>query len=453
MRKILNISISAFLCACSTTPITSVRNIPQIEDKDFQYYIDADVQAKSRLDSPKRAQREDNWEETQQKNCRIFAASEFRKQDPTVKFYWDGECKDGYAYGLGREFSIGKNTYIESIGLYTGGRVMPEYYYDYFEKNKTITFHGQSNYNQSQYMDFKNVLFFKIMLVENNMLVNTMELHDIENKNFYRVTKFPDVGHITYDYISGGGLSISNWKLNDSLVDSFSSIGFGSDKISIFEWVKYKNQTGELYDTRVVPKKLVRPPNNLINLVDEKLSYLDKKLKNHDDAQVKFLNLSFKMVDIYTQKTCASGNYLKEVGKQNYFEICSPYKSLNRLSNQIEQGLAYGNQLKKQRLVQVEQFAVQDRINAERFQQQKASSKASFGDVMNAISQVANTMADGYTQRANMYSNMSNSFSQMPSMNIQPIRPQRQSYSIVGNSIYGSDGSSCTKISNIVQCR
>ena len=461
MKKLLLLNIPMLLSACAISPYQS---LPKVSEQEFSYYFDIDKQAKQMADNLFSTQfnEEDHWENTQLVNCKIFASTAFRKEDPSVQFYWDGECKDGYAYGLGREFSIGKNTYFESIGSYVGGRLKPIYYYDYNEKNRIIDIKGK----QINELLKDGGLEFSSRLDDNNLVNNFITYYDPKNKEVYLNSVFPQMEVGEHSYSSKGGLRIRFTDYNDPILKSKMTMTF--DKKSVFSADVYQNGSGAFYDLRTQPPRMVQAPKNINSVLREKLGYLDAKIKNINDPDVLAINNAVKMADLYIKKTCASTNFIAEVGQKNYFEICTPYKSLNRLSHQIEQGQIYANQFKKQRLEEAERIAVQNRIKDEQFQQQRAQNQAGWLSVLQAVNEVSNTMATGYNQRANMYNNMSNSISQMPVPNIQPIRPQTQSYNRVGNfmygsngisynrvgsTMYGSDGSQCTEIGNSIQCR
>jgi len=64
--------------------------------------------------------------------CKVFVGTS-KDDDRTIKhdykIYWDGQCKDGYAYGLGREIEKGFLTDMEAIAMYSGEKKEPDYYY------------------------------------------------------------------------------------------------------------------------------------------------------------------------------------------------------------------------------------------------------------------------------------------------------------------------------------
>lgn len=72
------------------------------------------------------------WIQPDNKNepCNILVWSETNSIDPNIdKLYWDGDCKDGYAHGLGREFVETKDSKLYSeLNEYTGGISLPKRY-------------------------------------------------------------------------------------------------------------------------------------------------------------------------------------------------------------------------------------------------------------------------------------------------------------------------------------
>ena len=55
--------------------------------------------------------------------CKIFESS----KNPEL-ILWDGECKSGYAYGLGREMIVVDGKSFSAIGKYSGNKTEPTYY-------------------------------------------------------------------------------------------------------------------------------------------------------------------------------------------------------------------------------------------------------------------------------------------------------------------------------------
>lgn len=55
----------------------------------------------------------------QPRNKNIKCLIPVSKIDKSIDIYWDGECRDGYAYGLGREINISESVHIDYITRYS----------------------------------------------------------------------------------------------------------------------------------------------------------------------------------------------------------------------------------------------------------------------------------------------------------------------------------------------
>jgi len=64
--------------------------------------------------------------------CKIYTGYYPEEEDRTkrsdYRLYWDGDCKDGYAYGLGREFEFYGDVERNDMAEYKGSGVEPVYY-------------------------------------------------------------------------------------------------------------------------------------------------------------------------------------------------------------------------------------------------------------------------------------------------------------------------------------
>ena len=136
MKKLLAQAITCIsllsLTSCagmSTTP----RAVSVSDDEAFTYinrYLAEYEGMKQSLDDKKVIY----WIQPANKKeqCKVFVGTlkeDDRTAKPGYKIYWDGQCRNGYAYGLGREFEKGGLTDLEAIAMYSGEEKEPEYYY------------------------------------------------------------------------------------------------------------------------------------------------------------------------------------------------------------------------------------------------------------------------------------------------------------------------------------
>lgn len=413
------------LYGCSSSaPLRSQAHVKSMSPSDFQRYLDEDTQIKAQINLPQPQTENETWVDTQKSKCKIFASSLFKSNDPTVKFYWDGECKDGYAIGLGREFSIGKQTYVEAIGEYEGGKKLPQYFYQFDKANKI--FH-------IGYLDdsYKNRLLFQGMLDNNNVFKKSIIFHDYDNNDMYEKMFFDEADIQGKLYASLGGLSVSEQIYNsDPLVKQQLVVQAKQKKIYTFE--SFSNGRKNFIDLSSNAPVLVNPSQNLQDFIINKMSFLDKKTINNNDIDLKNTLSAEKKVNTYINLTCTSSSYLKEVGKDNYFAICSPYKSLGVFKNQIEQGKVFVNQQKQKRLADVQQYMANQQLQVQQAEQlrlaQQQKTQEGWTALFNTITEVSNGVANSYNQQAEMYRNFSNN---MPTQSFPALNRQKSTYNCI----------------------
>ncbi|MEQ1348823.1 hypothetical protein [Acinetobacter lwoffii] len=422
---VIGVAVTFSLYGCSSSaPLRNQAHVKLMSPSDFQRYLDEDTLIKAQINLPKPETENETWVDTQKSKCKIFASSLFKKNDPTVKFYWDGECKDGYAIGLGREFSIGKQTYVEAIGEYEGGKKRPQYFYQFDKASKIF----QIGYFENS---SKNGMFFQGMLDNNNIFKKSIIFHDYDHKDMYEKMSFDDAGIQGKFYASAGGLNISEQIYNsDPLVKQQLAVQAKQKRLYTFE--SFNNGRKHFIDLSSNTPILVNPSQNLQDFIIDKMSFIDKKTSDYNDVDFKGTLSAEKKVNTYINLTCTSSSYLKEVGKDNYFAICSPYKSLGVFKNQIEQGKEFVNQQKQKRLENVQQYMANQQLQAQQAeelrlaQQQKA--QEGWTALFNAITEVSNGVANSYNQQAEMYRNFSNN---MPTQSFPALNKQKSTYNCI----------------------
>lgn len=76
-------------------------------------------------------------------------------EDTSYKLFWDGECKDGYAYGLGREIEKANLTDRWQVGIYEKGMATS----GFIQKDNlhNVLVEGEANYGGSKYAVVRRV--------------------------------------------------------------------------------------------------------------------------------------------------------------------------------------------------------------------------------------------------------------------------------------------------------
>ena len=123
LRFKIALVLPAFLLAAGCS------SVPRVSEDDASQYL-RQVQAPSYQFRP---QEITQWVQAMNKkeSCKLFMGSNAQQgkwwDSPDSKVYWDGQCKNGYAYGLGREFVDDSKGLAATIGTYPGGEVKPTY--------------------------------------------------------------------------------------------------------------------------------------------------------------------------------------------------------------------------------------------------------------------------------------------------------------------------------------
>ena len=77
--------------------------------------------------------------------CRLPTTIARPLDGPRFRDYWDGECKNGFAFGLGRDIAISDTYHVEEITILDGtgdDRSQPSVYYDYVDNMVAYTVRG-----------------------------------------------------------------------------------------------------------------------------------------------------------------------------------------------------------------------------------------------------------------------------------------------------------------------
>ncbi len=107
--------------------------------------------------------------------CKISADLNRSKLDDFAS-YWDGECKDGYAQGIGREIELTKNSQLEQIAYYEKGEAQ-KYCYGYDYNSKT-SIYGICTYGSLKPM-------FRKMLRKNSPFTVSDARYPLKNISYH----------------------------------------------------------------------------------------------------------------------------------------------------------------------------------------------------------------------------------------------------------------------------
>ena len=226
-------------------------------------------------------------------SCKIYFEGNASEVAVIEKAYWDGNCKDGYAYGLGREFLIRDVDTGSWISTYPGGQNKP-------------TYHSVSNYTSQSfgYGDPEKGMsgvgkIGNATTGENyNQILTIQSGGDVYFKNFSVAS-----GEISYGklYASGYAIGVQTQTNPASPVLSISGIKKGGQFYG-YGIATYRN--GVVEHKKVEPQGIVpaKLPGSYLAFLNNLGSEITAKLA----AAEQNANESYRKVEAYKQKFCAA---------------------------------------------------------------------------------------------------------------------------------------------------
>lgn len=283
--------------------------------------------------------------------CKVYVGID-SKDDHTLKdsyaLYWDGDCKDGYAYGLGREMEYRDYSYHYQIGIYKNG--MPEDYCVNINEAEGITIEGTCNYSKEK-PDYR--VYTKIKENEKDLELTYQygSFNDVMNPYFLVASSpFLDKKKFIKAY--------PNFKYS---ITDFSNDEFESRKYQ-FEMTNKNNRTygysssvyknNKTFSGETIDGKRVRQVE-----LDKKYTerYYDLLLEIQQEAD-KALSAQEKAIIIktkYKMKICKDKIKVTFIDNDEYKSICEEDKKFGQLRVKINEKLDRLNLAKQQKRQQL----------------------------------------------------------------------------------------------------
>lgn len=333
-------------------------------------------------------------------DCKLFVSygQDDVRQKPDYKIYWDGECKDGYAYGLGREFLKGMMLDVETIAIYSGGKVEPKYYYQ-FDKLNYITIKGDIN-NQNIFIEYTNEdtanfnIMFEYRFTDESNLVTYMIKYYPINKNREYIKAYPNFRYKFSNY-EENKLETKNWvaELNDI-------------NLNTNGYVLANFKSGETVGAEV-------NKNRLVKKVELPTSYFEKfntiandiiKYSKNTQSYVTQANLVKKQYKLNICKDDISVNY---IDNKEYKDICFEDKRNFDIKNKIDNEIAKIDKLYEK---QIDQMTNEVLLKARVLEAESIERNAKASEVNNLNQIIHNTNQNLQLQQLNNNIMMNNFF-------------------------------------------
>lgn len=212
MKKFLFIIVMSNIClvGCNTS-VSSLINAftPSLSDEEsFKY----EKEVLNEYENLRKVnyQKVEKWIQpiNKKQQCKIFVSGYKDKIDSFIsdnKFYWDGECKNGFAYGLGREFVKGVEKDQETLGVYSGNQTAPIYYYMKDNLLNAFTLGKETSKDNGKYLSVvindsvNNFNIFNIIAANDDNVLYTSMLSPFSMiKVFSKV--YPNFSYVIKDF-------------------------------------------------------------------------------------------------------------------------------------------------------------------------------------------------------------------------------------------------------------
>lgn len=388
MRVILKFFIFGILmtiisgCSGKSLPIVEQEELDKYEKSYIAEYQTTKLQNANYQPSFKWVQPKNKKEE-----CKVYVGIN-PNDDRTIKsdysLYWDGECRNGYAFNLGREIENTMLSNIQQIGYYDNGEVTD--YCVQFDPINNFEFSGEcsSNFNKPNHYVKKiitekngdlNIVFeLGIMSSPNNpsMFMKTWVFFDAIE--YYKV--YPNYAYIISD-ITKSEFDVRNYEfyIKDLKTDKFNGFSFATLKdgsVKAFETI----------DGNFV--RNVELPQSYFNKANSILTEIRNEVNIALEAQRRALIIKEK----YINKICKDTVKVDFMDNNEYKAICKEDEKNAQLKIKIDAKLA---QIAQQKQAKRQQRNEERLIQAREAEAMAAKRQASAAQASAEAQQYANT--------------------------------------------------------------
>lgn len=311
---------------------------------------------------------------TQECKVAILTKLEDKSLKPGYALFWDGKCKDGYAYGIGRTI---ENTLVESshsIGYFNKGKAID--YFVEFQPLKGIELNGIFNPDDGTghfvitQVDDKNGnlnIYYEYGSFSLDGLKTTMKtypFHDVVE--YFKV--YPNFSYIIADLTTN---EFDNkkyeFKIKDHKTEEYNGYGFVTMK-------KGFTIAGEISNGTLIRR--VQLPQSYFDNANSIFSEIKREANIALEAQREALVIKEK----YKKIICKDDVKVDFMDNDEYKEICKEDEKIAELKTKIDAKLA---QIEQQKQVKRQQQNEQRLIQAREAEAQAAQRRAAAAEEAN----------------------------------------------------------------------
>jgi len=349
--------------------------------------------------------------------CRLWLNK--KSEDEEIDFFWDGDCEDGYAVGLGRVFAKGFMRDDESVFYYEEAGKKPILITTYLRLKDTLITLGFNN----------NDVYSLSHLVKSSE-AGTYIGYSVVNNNSKRLNGV----YYKLRVASNQPKAVSFEKFNST--KSFLMYEANAPLLDVAALIESRGR--EKYKTTLYTDGTYTSKKSSDGKVKLPKAYIEESVKTKNEIAQKIseavadINSSQKYFNFYVKKACQSPSKINEISDKEYHQICGDNNYFSVYNDEIKEAKIKSEQLESQ-LISMK-LAKQAQI---RSSQNTYANEESF----------RSSNRDG----TSLFPNGLN----LPAP-VQLYQPPKANapryYHYNGKSIIGSDGSSCTAIGNSVVC-
>ena len=337
--------------------------------------------------------------------CKLPITAE-QLQRRNFKQYWDGECKDGYAYGLGRDIAVSDTHHLEEITIYdVSGEAsnQPSIFYDFVNNFVGYGFDGGSDigFNKIGFLERYNI-------VNNELDVTHTLIREDKNGNSLQIMSSP-LGSKKYYVNASNGVSFvfldqSALPLKHDDVAVTMEIKNSKGIQGGVAIVKYGN--GQVRHIKIEgsgQKSLVQIPESYITHILSKY----QEIQNAIPEMNRYIEFAKRTEREYLHLACNGTHEIKGLDNKTATKICNWRNELQpmylaaieRSKKQMEQQLHAVEKAENERMLK-EKIAQQQAV-IENQQRQQA-----WSEINNSLNNLSNSLQNSAMRTQQMMQSM-----------------------------------------------
>jgi hypothetical protein len=296
-----------------------------------------------------------------------------RTQKDGYKIFWDGKCKNGYAYGLGREMERGFLTNLDAIALYSGEEKEPEYF---IQKDNLAHISMEGDVNNGNYVKTTikdDGMNFDIWYQYGHFANKPADIGLFINSNPFSdqvtyIKAYPNFGYVIGD-VSNNEFDQNNYNYNviDAKNKQANGFGFSVAKNNVI-------YSGEKQNGQLVRR--VYLPQNYLNHMTGVFNEIRNAGQIAIDAQKKALMVKQQ----YKDTICKDSVKVDFIDNKEYKAICNENEQITTLKEKMDKRLA---QIEKEKEVKRGQMNQQRLIQAREAEAVAAQRQADAAETSN----------------------------------------------------------------------